>query len=161
MRAPDAADGLPAQTDVTGAMERVLQRLASTEAVSSVSVKTFTTSGSVIEGALQIVAHPLDWEGDFLRTGDRHFATVGIDRFNSPATSTCVLPSPHNRTIQAPPLPAWRASPLLQRVFLSSSERVSGWVERPRRIVDLHLDTKRGTACLRAVSLLVGLLGAA
>ena len=48
MHAPDATDGLPAQTDVTGAMERVLQRLASTEAVSRVSVKTFSTSASVI-----------------------------------------------------------------------------------------------------------------
>ena len=79
-----------------------------------------------LSGPLQIVAHPLDGQGNVLRTGDRHFATLGIDRFNSPATSTCVLPSPHNRTIRAPP--ARRANPLLQRLpfILGESQWLGG-----------------------------------
>ena len=129
MHAPDATDGLPAQTDVTGAMERVLQRLASTEKQSPGSVSRLSPRRhQSLSGALQIVAHPPDGQGDVLRTGDRHFATVGIDRFNSPATSTCVLPSPHNRTIRAPPLPAWWANPLLQRLpfILGESQWLGG-----------------------------------
>ena len=160
MHAPDAADGLPAQTDVTGALERVLQRLASTGAVSRVSVKTFSTSASVIERAAP----------------DRGASTRRARRCSKKWRSPlCHLryrqiqfPSPRRRVFcprrtterfELPPPPGGRTH--CSNVFLSSSERVSGWVERPRRIVDLQLDNKRGTACLRAVPLSVSLLGAA
>ena len=149
MHAPDATDGLPAQTDVTGAMERVLQRLASTEAVSTVSVKTFSTSASVIErgapdrGASTRRARRCskNWRSPLCH---RRYRQI---QFPSHADVCFALAAQQNDSSP----PAWRANPLLQRLpFISSSERVSGWVERPRRILDLHLDTKRGTACLQA-----------
>ena len=160
MHAPDATDGLPAQTDVTGAMERVLQRLASTEAASRVSVKTFSTSASVIErgapdrGASTRRARRCskNWRSPLCH---RRYRQI---QFPSHVDVCFALAAQQNDS-SSPPPPGGRTH--CSNVFLSSSERVSGWVERPRRIVDLHLDTKRGTACLRAVPLLVGLLGAA
>ena len=159
MHAPDAADGLPAQTDVTGAMERVLQRLASTEAVSRVSVKTFSTSASVIErgapdrGASTRRARRCskNWRSPLCH---RRYQQI---QFPSHVDVCFALAAQQNDSNS--PQPGGRTH--CSNVFLSSSERVSGWVERPRRVVDLQLDTKRGTACLRAVPLLVGLLGAA
>ena len=160
MHAPDAADGLPAQTDVTGAMERVLQRLASTEAVSRVSVKTFSTSASVIErGAPDRGASTRrprrcskNWRSPLCH---RRYRQI---QFPSHVDACFALAEPQNDSSCPPPGGRTHCS----NVFLSSSERVSGWVEeRPRRIVDLQLDNERGTACLRAVPLSVGLLGAA
>ena len=160
MHAPDAADGLPAQTDVTGALERVLQRLASTGAVSRVSVKTFSTSASVIEraapdrGASTRLARRCskNWRSPLCHLRYRQI------QFPSHVDVCFALAAQQNDS-SSPPPPGGRTH--CSNVFLSSSERVSGWVERPRRIVDLQLDNKRGTACLRAVPLSVGLLGAA
>ena len=154
MHAPDAADGLPAQTDVTGAMERVFQRLASTEAVSRVSVKTFSTSASVTErgepdrGASTRRARRCsrNWRSPLCH---RRYRQI---QFPSHVDVCFALAAQQNDS-SSPPPPGGRAH--CSNVFLSSSEGVSGWVERPRRVVDLQLDTKRGTARRQAVPLLV------
>ena len=128
MHAPDATDGLPAQTDVTGAMERVLQRLASTEAVSRVSVKTFSTSASVIErgapdrGASTRRARRCskNWRSPLCH---RRYRQI---QFPSHVDVCFALAAQQNDS--SSPLPAWRANPLLQRLpfILGESQWLGG-----------------------------------
>ena len=128
MHAPDAADGLPAQTDVTGALERVLHRLASTEAVSRVSVKTFSTSASVIErtapdrGASTRPARRCfkNWRSPLCHRKYRQI------QFPSHVNVCFALAAQQNDS--SSPLPAWRASPLLQRLpfILGESQWLGG-----------------------------------
>ena len=128
MHAPDAADGLPAQTDVTGAMERVFQRLASTEAVSRVSVKTFSTSASVTErgepdrGASTRRARRCsrNWRSPLCH---RRYRQI---QFPSHVDVCFALAAQQNDSSSPPP--AWRASPLLQRLpfILGGSQWLGG-----------------------------------
>ena len=144
MHAPDASDGLPAQTDVTGAMDRVLQRLASTGAVSRVSVKTFSTSASVIErgapdrGASTRRARRCskNWRSPLCH---RRYRQI---QFPSHVDVCFALAAQQNDSSSPPPRQGGRTH--CSNAFLSSSERVSGWVERLRRIVNLQLDNKKG-----------------
>ena len=129
MHAPDAADGLPAQTDVTGAMERVLQRLASTEAVSRVSVKTFSTSASVIErgapdrGASTRRARRCskNWRSPLCH---RRYRQI---QFPSHVDVCFALAAQQNDSSPPPPGPG-RANPLLQRLpfILGESQWLGG-----------------------------------
>ena len=128
MHAPDAADGLPAQTDVTGALERVLQRLASTGAVSRVSVKTFSTSASVIErgapdrGASTRRARRCskNWRSPLCH---RRYRQI---QFPSHVDVCFALAAQQNDSNS--PLPAWRANLLLQRLpfILGESQWLGG-----------------------------------
>ena len=128
MHAPDATDGLPAQTDVTGAMERVLQRLASTEAASRVSVKTFSTSASVIErgapdrGASTRRARRCskNWRSPLCH---RRYRQI---QFPSHVDVCFALAAQQNDSNS--PLPAWRANLLLQRLpfILGESQWLGG-----------------------------------
>ena len=162
MHAPDAADGLPAQTDVTGAMERVLQRLASTEAVSRVSVKTFSTSASVIErgapdrGASTRRARRCskNWRSPLCH---RRYRQI---QFSSHVDVCFALAAQQNDWSSPPPPPAWRANPLLQRLpFILGESQWLGGAATARS--GPPTDIKRGTARRQAVPLLIGLLGAA
>ena len=119
------------------AIERVLQCVASAGVVSNVSVTTLSTSASVILRGAPDRGSSTRPSKRRSKNRDRHFPTVGFDRFNSAATSVFVLPSAHLRTIRARCANAWAVfgrRTHCSNVSFSSSERLNGGIGRPRRI---------------------------